>query len=131
MAHNGKFLKSYYARVSALLLCGGKAKRAILSELRGNVTDWLAENGDARPEDILAVFGTPEQIAEIALQGTDPAARKKKIVLRRAVLAALLLALLIWAAFAVAGLIDVHTEAHGYFEEGLLAIFSAEGGLPL
>ena len=102
-----------------------------MNELRGNVTDWLAENEDAQQEDILTVFGTPEQIAESALHGADPAALKKKIVLKRVVFAALLLALLIWAAFAVAGLIDVHTEAHGYFEEGLLAIGYVEGGLPL
>ena len=131
MNQNEKFLKTYYARVSSLLLCSGKAKRTIMNELRGNVTDWLAENEDAQQEDILTVFGTPEQIAESALHGADPAALKKKIVLKRVVFAALLLALLIWAAFAVAGLIDVHTEAHGYFEEGLLAIGYVEGGLPL
>ena len=59
------------------------------------------------------------------------AALKKKILLKRAVLIAILLALVIWAVFAVVGLIDVHTESHGYYEEGLLSIFFNAGGLPL
>lgn len=130
MRSDGKFLKSYFSQISALLMCDRKTKHMLLRELRGNVTDWLAENEGAKPEDILSVFGTPEQIAESTLQGIPPAALKKKISLTRAVMIALLLALLIWAAFAVAGLIDVHTEAHGYFEEGLLRL-RFPGGLPL
>lgn len=130
MNQNEKYLKKYYARVSSLLLCSRKAKRTIMNELRENVTEWLAENEDARPEDILTVFGTPEQIAESVLHGADPAALKKKILLKRAVFVAILLALFIWAVFAVVGLIDVHTESHGYYEEGLLSILWSVGGLP-
>ena len=40
-------------------------------------------------------------------------------------------ALLIWAVFAALSLIDVHTEAHGYIEEGILRIVRLFiGGMP-
>ncbi len=131
MTSNERFMKTYYAKVSSLLLCSSKEKRVILNELRANVTEYLEENKDAGPEDILSMFGTPEQIAESAMHGADPAALKKKTLIKRAVLIAILLALFIWAVFAVVGLIDVHTESHGYYEEGLLSILLSVGGLPL
>ena len=130
MKHETDFLKAYYAEVSRRLLCGRKEKRAILNSLRADVEAYQSENGALTPETAAVVFGTPEEIAAGVLQGADPAALKRKLTIRRAVLIALALALLIWAAFAVAGLIDVHTEAHGTFEEEILAIFAGGGLLP-
>ena len=122
-----RWLRDYCADVSALLPCGRREKNALLRELRQNVEDYLADAPDAPPETLLSVFGTPEQIAESMLQTVQPAALRKKLTLKKAVLLALLAAVLIYAAFVVVSLIDVHTEAHGYFTEGILRIAAVTG----
>ena len=60
-----------------------------------------------------------------------PMTLKKKLTFKRMLLVSLLIALLIWAAFAVISLIDVHNEAHGFTQEGILHIAALlREGLP-
>lgn len=121
----------YFKDVSRALLCGRAQKRAILTALRENLEEYATEHTDASEETLRAVFGTPDEIAAGALEGEDLQALKRKTNIRRAVLIALALALLIWAGFAALSLIDVHTEAHGYIEEGILRIVRLFiGGMP-
>ena len=122
-----RWLRNYLAEIASLLPCGRREKNALLRDLRRNVEDYLADASDASPETLLSVFGTPEQIAESMLQTVKPASLRKKLTLKKAVLLALLAAVLIYAAFVVVSLIDVHTEAHGYFTEGILRIATVIG----
>ena len=122
-----RWLRNYFAETASLLPCGRREKHALLRELRQNVEDYLADAPEAPPETLLSVFGTPEQIAESMLQTVKPASLRKKLTLKKAVLLALLAAVLIYAAFVVVSLIDVHTEAHGYFTEGILRIITGTG----
>ena len=123
-----RWLQGYYAEVSSLLPCDRREKHALLRDLRASVEEYLTEKPFASPETLLSVFGTPEQIAQSALQTADAGVIRKRLTLKKAVLLALLAVVLIYAAFVAASLIDVHTEAHGYFSEGFLRITRMWGG---
>ncbi len=122
-------LKEYYARISACVLCDRKQKKAFLKELQSNIEEFRLSNPQATVSDIEAFFGSPEQIAASFTDNTDSVKLKKKLSVKRIVLLAVILALLVYVAFVVISLIDVHTEAHGYFEEGILAVVSALKGV--
>ena len=117
-------IKSYCSDVSKALLCEKKEKKQILFELKKNVEEYLSDNPGAEANELQKVFGTPKEIAESAMHGEDIHALKKRMTIRRIIIIAIILALLIWACFAIASLIDVHNEAHGFFEEGLMTIFT-------
>ena len=132
MTKYNDFAGKYLSDVSRSLICGRKKKTAVLSELKDGVEAFLSENGDANEETLISVFGTPEQIAQSVLQTEDTGKLKNRIALKKALLITLTAALLIWGVFAVISLIDVHNEAHGYLEEGILRICALSiGGVPL
>ena len=120
-------LAAYYTEIASLLPCGRREKNRLLRELKADVNDYLAASPDAAPETVSAVFGTPEQIAESALQSVAPVALRRRLTLKRAALLALAVIVLAYLLFVVVSLIDVHMEAHGYFTEGILRIVTEIG----
>ncbi len=121
-------LKTYYIEIEKLLVCDRKQKSSFMAELKANVDEYLAISPDSDIEKIKAEFGTPEVIAESFLSNSDAAAVKKKLDIKRSILIALVIALAVYIAFVIASLIDVHTEAHGHIEEGIMMINAAIGG---
>lgn len=121
-------LKLYYSEIEKLLVCDRKQKSSFMAELKANVDEYLAISPDSDIEKIKAEFGTPEIIAESFLSNSDAAAVKKKLDIKRSILIALVIALAVYIAFVIASLIDVHTEAHGHIEEGIMMINTAIGG---
>lgn len=117
---NDLLLNEYISSVSSLIICPLKLKKAFLAELRSDVENFLAENENATKEEIENFFGTPESIASSFISNTDSAKIKRKILIKNILIIAIILALLIYLAFVVISLIDVHTESHGYFEEGIV-----------
>ncbi len=123
-------LKKYYSRVSKTVFCSRKQKKEFIQQLKENVEEYVADTPDATIEDIKNSFGTPETIAESFMVNTDSAKIKKQIQIKKMIFIALIVALGIYALFVVLSLIDVHTEAHGYFEEGFLTVGNIiEGGM--
>ena len=122
-------LKPYFNETRQKLMCSGKEKKRILGDLKNEVSVFLSEHPAADKKDVIGVFGTPDEIA--ASVGMSEADRIKTVFFKRAVLTALLIALLLYAAFIVSGFLDVHTEAHGYTESGILVSARLwEGMLP-
>lgn len=117
-----KIIKSYLKDVSSLLLCDKKEKRAILNELKSDAEEYASDREEVTRTELENILGSPENIAGSASVNADTAYLKKRLAIKRVILIALLAALVIWAIFTIISLIDVHTEAHGYFEEGLLAV---------
>ena len=89
-------LAAYYTEIASLLPCGRREKNRLLRELKADVNDYLAASPDAAPETVSAVFGTPEQIAESALQSVAPVALRRRLTLKRAALLALALIYLLF-----------------------------------
>lgn len=129
---NDVLINEYVSSVSSLIICPLKHKKAFLAELRSDVENFLVETENATKEDIEKFFGTPESIASSFISNTDSAKIKRKISIKNIIILAVVLALLIYLAFVVISLIDVHTESHGYFEEGIVpAVISIMKGYTL
>lgn len=125
---NNKQLKSYYKEISSALICSAKQKKAFMNELKSDIDEYLAACPQADMDKIKAEFGTAQEIASSFLTGSDTAEIKKKLDIRKLILIAVVIALVIYLAFVVISLIDVHTEAHGYIEEGIMMINTSVGG---
>ena len=117
-----KTLKKYCTAVSAGLVCGRRRRKEIIGALRTDIRDYIGERESVSEAELADVFGTPEQIAAGFAADTDAAELKRRLGIKRAVVIALIVIVCVYAVFAAVSLIDVHTEAHGYFEEGLLLI---------
>lgn len=113
-------LDEYISSVSSRLVCPSKQKKDFLDQLSDDVELYISEKENATKEELEGVFGSPESIASSFISNADSADIKKKVSLKKLVVIAVTLALLIYLAFVVISLIDVHTEAHGYFEEGIV-----------
>ena len=112
----------YICSVSSAIICSPKKKKAFLNQLREDVEAFLDENSDATVKDIEGIFGSPEGIAASFISNSDSDELKRKLSLKKLVFVAVSIALLIYLAFVVISLVDVHNEAHGYFEEALLCV---------
>lgn len=118
-------LKLYFKDVSDKLICDRKQKKYFIECLKTDVKDFIAESPDATLKQIEAVFGTPEVIAQSFMGNIDSTEIKRKLDIKKCIIGAVAVALLIYLAFVVISLIDVHTEAHGYLEEGIMMINNA------
>lgn len=117
-------VNGYLAEISASLLCGEREKKKFISRLKNDIEAFLEENPEAQAEDIRAVFGSAEAISRSFMENSDPKDIAKKLRMRKYILAAVVMVLIIYALFVVISLIDVHDEAHGYIEEGIMMIYS-------
>ncbi len=127
-----KELKKYYSRIDRLILCDRKQKKEFLCQFKESVKDFISDTPEATMEDIEKAFGTPESIGGSFIENTDSIKIKKQIQLKKVLVIAVVIALIIYALFVVISLVDVHTEAHGYFEEGFLIVSSTiKGGMVL
>lgn len=115
-----KELDVYFNNVEALLLCDRKSKKAFMSDLQNDVDEFIQQENVTDFESIQSAFGTPDEIAESFLKTTDIAGIKKKMNIKKIVLFSLLTVVLVYVLFVIASFIDVHTESHGYYEEGIL-----------
>ncbi|MBQ7296035.1 MAG: hypothetical protein IJW86_10790 [Clostridia bacterium] len=124
-------LKAYYSEIEKNLICERRQKSAFMAELKANIDEFLAISPDADIERIKAEFGTPEEIADSFISNSNAGVIKKRFDIKKSILIAIALALVIYLAFVVISLIDVHTEAHGYIEEGIMMISAFKGGAVL
>ena len=123
-----KQLDEYFAEVSKALMCPPKQKKAFINQLRSDVESFLNDNPDATADEIKACFGSAESIAQSFITNSEPGTLKKALDIKKVILIGVIVALVIYLAFVVISLIDVHTEAHGYFREGFMMITALQGG---
>lgn len=115
-----KELSGYYRQVEDLLLCDRKSKIVFLTDLKNDIDEFVQQDPEADLDSIVSAFGSPAEIAESFLKNADIANIKKKMNVKKILLFSLLAVVLVYVIFVVASFIDVHTEAHGYYEEGIL-----------
>lgn len=115
-----KQLQEYFREISNRVICPKKLKQEFINQLRNDIDCFISDNPGAKITDIKENFGTAEAIAESFTQGLDSSELKKKLSIRKMILVAVVIALVIYAAFVVISLIDVHNEAHGYIREGIM-----------
>ena len=115
-------LQEYLSEVSRSLICDKKQKKAIIGQLRADVEGFVAENDETSLEDIIGYFGSAESISASFMENVDTVKLKRSLDVKKVIVIALVLALVIYVLFVVISLVDVHDEAHGYIEEGIMMI---------
>lgn len=123
-----KDLKQYYKTITDGLLCGTRQKKSFISQLDGDIRDYIAEKPSCSMDEIKQTFGTAEEIVSSFAQTQDIVSLSRTVNVKKAIVAALVVAVLIWLLFAVFSLLDVHEEAHGYMTEGWLLVHLLTGG---
>ena len=116
--------RRYYRRIRSFLPSVGKAKAAILAQLKQTLSDFVGQHPDARYEDIQAHYGTPEVVAASYIEAQDTAVLLRNLRLRKRVLcmigATLAIALLMWASVIVGAIITFNTEENYYVESYII-----------
>lgn len=123
--HNGA-RRRYLWEIRGWLPCSGKLKRGILDRIENTVLEYLIENPEASYEDLTERFGVPQQIAATYVEemGTNELLRDLRIRRRivRAVTAAALSVVILWAGLVIASYVDYRRDVNGYLVVGEVTV---------
>ena len=112
--------KKYCRIVRSLLPCGRAEKEYIMEQLEASIDSFLSDEPGADFNAIQQRFGTPEEVAASLIENSGTAELLKAIRIRKqiviAVITALCVALMFFAAALIGEMIDYHDAFHGYGE---------------
>lgn len=111
-----KDIKKYISQIKGCMLCDGGTKRRCINDLKSDIQDYIDTEGTQDIEKIKARFGAPEQIAKAFLMEMDVKKVKRKLDIRRAVIAVALAVVLIWGIGVSVALIEEYANP-GYCVE--------------
>ena len=120
-----KETEKYISDVSSRLLCSKKKKKEIIEDIRGAVLDFTEANDTNDIKEVYEHFGTPEEFAKAHLSELDPAQIKKKVNIRRVVIVAVVVALIIFCIAMITIMFDAHGETHGYIIESNISCINS------
>lgn len=109
-----KEIEKYISDVSSHLLCPSKKKKEIIEDIRGAVFDFAEESGTKDIAEIYKHFGTPEELAKVYLAELDPAQIKKKINIRRVLIATVVVALIIFTICLTIAVVNSYKSVYGF-----------------
>lgn len=112
-----KEINRYIKDIKKELLYGSKQSREFLAQLRQNVCDFAAENENADMSQITEQFGKPEDIAATFFEQYGKEDIKKKVDIRRVVIAAVAIIVAVLVIAITIELIDSHKSGVGFFSE--------------
>ena len=114
-----KEISNYLKEIILLLPGDSGSKRKYISGLKEDIYDFAADNESVTFRDIVLHFGEKEEIAKQYMDTLDIKAVKRKLSIKRAVSAILIIALIVWSVAVFLGSVkskeDVQT---GYFISG-------------
>ena len=105
----------YVRNVSKEIIATPKQKRKLFGDLKSDIHDRIADGKIATYEDIVAHFGTPAQVAMDFFATADIKEIKKKLMIRRILIAAVVLCLLICIAYYSFLKIGAFDAVHRFF----------------
>ncbi len=91
-----KEISKYLKNIKHLLPGSKDSKTEFLDGLHEQIEDFVAENEDATFHDILLTFGEPKEIADEYSAGIDAQEIKKSTRIKKAIIIALVVAIVIW-----------------------------------
>lgn len=115
-----KNIEKYMRAVESYLVCSGKQKEKVLSEIKNSIYVYAEENGIADIKEVYEHFGTPEEIASQHLSAIDPKKIKKAVSIKRVFTVAMAIIVSMVVVMIIIELIDSHKDTHGMFEETLI-----------
>lgn len=115
-----KQINKYIKDIKKQLLYSTKETKQFLKDLRQNITDYVEENKNADMVQITSQFGRPEDIAATFFEQYRKKDIKKKINVRRVVVAAITVALTMLTITFIITIIDNHSGKIVYYESGAI-----------
>lgn len=109
-----KETEKYISDVSSRLLCSKKKKKEIIEDIRGAVLDFTEANGTEDIKEVYEHFGTPEELAKAHLSELDPVQIKKKVNIRRVVIVAVVVALIVFTICLAIAVINSYKSVYGF-----------------
>lgn len=100
--------EGYIKSVSDSLVCDSTTKRLFIRDLRSKIHEYTQENEEAGIKELIAVFGSPEEIAEDFLNIESPDELRKTLSVKRAVIIAAATAVILFVSILLASLIDAN-----------------------
>lgn len=82
-----KMIARYVHAVNNEIIATGKQKRKLFGDLKSDIHERIADGKIASYEDIVSHFGTPEQVAKDFFATADIKEIKKKLLIRRIIVA--------------------------------------------
>ena len=108
-----KEINRYIKDIKKELLYGTKESRQFLKELKQNVTDYAEENPNAEMAEVTEQFGKPEDIAATFFEQYDKNEIKRKVNVRRVIIAAAIAVIILLSFFIIGTLINFYGDGHG------------------
>ena len=118
MSEISKDIEKYISEVGTHLYCLKKNKKEVLADIRDAVFEFAENNGVHSIDDIYRRFGTPEEIAKAYIADTEPQNIKKAISIRKVIVIAVVIALVMLALTFLIIIIDSHSSKIIYYERG-------------
>lgn len=98
-----KEISKYLKEIRKLLPGNKDSKTEFIDGLTEQIEDFVAENEDATFHDILLTFGEPKEIADEYSAGIDAQEIKKSASIKKAIIIALVVAIMIWGVAVMTG----------------------------
>lgn len=135
MANENTRIRRYFRGIRRGIPNSGKNKKIILNQIREMVEAYTAEHPGADYAEIVARFGTPEQIIDSYVEEMDTPELLETLHIRKKTTAAVLLTLtavvVIWLGIAGAAYVNHIVESNGHFDISIdvqVDIPNTEGG---
>ena len=110
-----KEISKYLKEIRKRLPGDKESKTEFIDGLTEQIEDFVAENEDATSHDILLTFGEPTEIADEYSAGIDAQEIKKSISIKKAIIIALVVAIVIWGLTMCFMATDAHFSYNGYY----------------
>lgn len=111
-----KELKKYYRDVKDHLICDNKTKQRIIASLKEDISIKLETCSISSIDDIIEIFGTPEQIAaNYRIEDFKKINNTKRVITKAVIIALSIIVLIIFAYFAFVLIGDL-ISGNGYVE---------------
>ena len=108
MTQINKDIEKYISDVGTHLFCLKKNKKAVLADIREAICEFTENNEVDSIDDIYRRFGTPEEIAKAYIADTEPKNIKKAVNIRKLIVIAVVIALVMVAVTLIVNIVDSH-----------------------
>ncbi|MBR3974971.1 MAG: hypothetical protein IKJ88_03820 [Clostridia bacterium] len=115
MTQINKDIEKYISDVGTHLFCLKKNKKAVLADMREAICEFTENNEVNSIDDIYKRFGTPEEIAKAYIADTEPKNIKKAVNIRKLIVIAVVIALVMLAVSFAIAIFDSHKQNISYY----------------
>ena len=131
MVKRNPYVRRYLREIQKSMPCRGKRRKGILVQVEASVLEYAMENPDLDYGEIVARFGTPQQIAESYLDELEKPELARQLRINKSIVGIVsLLALtvvLLWTGVVISAKAEHDSWMNGHFEEEIVDVTRIPG----